>query len=113
MGDNPLFRVHPKSFAQVRNVKELDISKSKFRGEHQDEFKFLIQLVNMTRLNLTECFEENDCSTLAPFPAMIELNHLEVAKIGLISAVGIVEKFPRLCDLDLRGNKIFSMDTLE
>lgn len=113
MSDNPLYRVHPKATAQVKMLIHLDISKSQFYGEHKDEFKFLYQLTNLNRLNLSQCFEEAKCSTLAPFPPLVDLYHLELAGVGLLSVVGIEEKFPKVRILDLRGNKIYSTDTLE
>ena len=36
-----------------------------------------------------------------------------MAGIGLISIARIQEKFPKVSSLDLRGNKIYSLDSME
>ena len=69
--------------------------------------------MNLQRLVMSNCFPEINCSVLDSIPTMPDVTHLELAGIGLISLVGIKEKFPKVGYLDLRGNRIYSTDTVE
>lgn len=105
--------MHPKATASIKMLLSLDITKTEFENEHPDEFKFLRQMPLLQRLLMSNCFPENNCTVLDSIPAMPDILHVELASIGLISLVGIKEKFPKVGYLDLRGNRIYSTDTVE
>ena len=65
----------------------------------------------MQRLSLNKAV--NDMQSLEGFIDMPELEDLSVQGNGIISLVGIDEKFPNLTVLDISHNKIFSIHNVD
>ena len=51
--------------------------------------------------------------TLAPLCTLPELEDLSIKECGLLSLENIAEKFPKLVQLDLSKNEIFSIKSIE
>lgn len=56
--------------------------------------------------------EEADLKDLKALPDLWDLSYLELQDVGLISINDIDRKYPNLTFLDLKGNRIFSMDAI-
>jgi hypothetical protein len=70
-------------------LETLDISSTQFRNQHDQEFRFLRQLVHLDWLNMNYCFEEANCSTVDILPTMYTVSVCEMAGLGLISIARI------------------------
>lgn len=55
----------------------------------------------------------NDMQSLEGFVDLPELEDLSLQNDGIISLVGICEKFPNLTVLDVSNNKIFSVHNVD
>ena len=54
-----------------------------------------------------------DMQTLDAFVDLPELEYLSLQHNGIISILGIEDKFPNLTVLDLSGNRIFSVENVD
>jgi len=62
---------------------------------------------------MNRCFDEDAClKDLKALPGLWDLETLELQKVGLISIDEIDCKYPNLMTLDLKYNRIFSMDAI-
>jgi len=62
---------------------------------------------------MNRCFDEDaSLKDLKPLPGLWDLETLELQKVGLISIDDIESKYPNLITLDLKYNRIFSMDAI-
>lgn len=113
LNSNPLERVHPKATTQIKLLQIIDLRKCQFKNAHPDELKFLRHLTNLQRLDLSNCFAEADCKDLSIIPGVFTVENLSLGGIGLLNISGIEKKFPILRTLDLKANKIFSVDAVD
>lgn len=60
---------------------------------------------------MNKCFK--DMQTIDGFVDLPELEELSLQSNGIISIIGIEEKFPNLTVLDVSNNRIFSVENVD
>ena len=61
---------------------------------------------------MSRCFMDDDFKEIKALPDLWDLQRLEMQGVGLIFITGIDRKFPNLISLDLKQNKIYSMEAI-
>lgn len=97
-------------FANCPKLQTVRLDAVLFKNPNAD-LAFLASCPGITRLSLNKSVHEME--TLDGMVELPELEDLSLQYNGIISLIGIDEKFPNLTVLDVSFNKIFSVQNLD
>ena len=120
LSGNPLTSIPQDAFNNCIKLLNLQMDELPLRYPSQDlvflastpQLNVRIEIYNsLQRLSLNKCFK--DMQTLDDFVDLPELEDISLKGNGIISIIGIDEKFPNLTVLDISHNRIFSVENVD
>eukprot|EP00347_Sterkiella_histriomuscorum_P021343 403334317 len=110
LSGNPITNIPQEAFQNCIKLQNLYLDEIELKYPQQD-LMFLASTPGLYRLSINKVFK--DMQTIEGFVDLPELEFLSLQGNGIISILGIEEKFPNLTVLDLSQNRIFSVENVD
>ncbi|CDW76546.1 protein phosphatase 1 regulatory subunit 7 isoform x1 [Stylonychia lemnae] len=110
LSGNPITYIPQDAFSTCTKLLNLQLDEISLKYPETD-LKFIASTPGLNRLSMNKIFK--DMQTLDGFVDLPELEDLSLQSNGLISIIGIEDKFPNLTVLDISFNRIFSVENID